>query len=79
MNLMTLKRLFLSLNLHLINKALVETKKYCYWKKTNDKPIIYETSCENSYQFYYGLLNRPFKYCPYCGSAIKEVEIKTET
>jgi PHP family Zn ribbon phosphoesterase len=49
----------------------------CNWKYGEDSDNgYYDTSCENSFQFFYDKLedNIGFKHCPYCGKEIQEVK-----
>jgi len=52
--------------------VVVVDEKVCEWKKDEDG--IYSTSCGDSFIFTsYGTALNGFKFCPYCGSTIKEI------
>ena len=57
------------------NKALENEIGECIWKeeKDIDSCHVYNTDCENMFEFVDGNpKDNNFKYCPYCGKAIKE-------
>ena len=61
-------------NLKIENKSLKGFGE-CIWKDANiDSCLnVYDTSCENVFEFVDGNpKDNNFKYCPYCGKALKE-------
>ena len=51
-----------------------ENSSPCIWKENND--FNYDTSCDKEYVPYYDLCleHGNYKFCPYCGGHIVEVD-----
>ena len=50
----------------------------CEWKR--DEEGVYYTSCKNQFVFMdEGIKENEFKYCPYCGYRIEEINNDTIT
>jgi len=46
----------------------------CTWTMKNNNDCLFETSCNESFFFFEGFIkDNNFKYCPYCGKEIYEI------
>lgn len=54
---------------------MATSKKTCLW--TGDFEGFWETECDNTFVLNEGTpVQNDFKYCPYCGRKIAQVEFK---
>lgn len=53
--------------------------KSCIWTLVDEDANAWETGCDNMFQFdVEGPAENKFKYCPYCGSELEEVDPTAE-
>jgi len=51
--------------------------EYCTWSE--DEDYVWMTSCHESHIFFDGTpIENGYKFCPYCGKPLKEVELEYE-
>jgi len=55
-----------------------DTKNICIWKYNIYYDGYYNTKCGNAFCFNYSKREKEFKYCPYCGRRIKEIDGKNK-